>query len=113
MTPGDIILVRFPFANLEQSKKRPALLMTRVPVNRSSSLLTIAMITSQIEGLELDGDVLIREWEKAKLLHPSLIRLSKLATVDSELLERRLGTLDEADLREVKRVFKRLYARWM
>lgn len=113
MKPGDIVLVKFPFANLEQSKKRPALLLARTPVTSKASLLTVAMITSQVDGMELSGDVRVQSWQKATLLHPSLIRLSKIATVDSELVERKLGSLTEDDLKEVKRAFRDLYSAWL
>jgi hypothetical protein len=43
------------------------------------------MITSQVEALALDGDVLLGDWEAAGLLHPSLLRVGKLATIDEEL----------------------------
>jgi len=40
-----------------------------------NKLVTIAMITSQIDGLKFPGDVLLNEWKAANLLHPSLARL--------------------------------------
>jgi mRNA interferase MazF len=113
MSPGDIVLVKFPFANLENAKKRPALLLKTTKVSSKGHLMTIAMITSKIEGLDLDGDVVLDEWQKAKLLHPSLVRLAKIATIDSELIERKLGRLSSVDHEQVGRVFSRLYSHWV
>lgn len=71
------------------------------------------MITSKLDGLELEGDVKLKDWEKAHLLHPSLIRLSKVATVDAELIEREMGTLSEADYKEIGKMFRKLYRQWV
>lgn len=110
---GEVILVKFPFAHLDDSKKRPALVLKETRVTSKTSLMTIAMITSKIDGLELEGDVLLSKWKEAKLLHPSLVRLSKLATIDAELVERRLGVIARGDLKSVARTFKSLYLGWL
>lgn len=43
------------------------------------------MVTSKMDNLKLKGDLKINDWEKASLLHPSLIRLCKIATIESEI----------------------------
>jgi mRNA interferase MazF len=113
LAAGDIILVKFPFANLREAKKRPALILRTTSVTSKASLVTIAMITSQVDGLELEGDVLVSKWKEVTLLHPSLVRLSKIATVDSELIDRKLGVIAESDQKHVSRTFKKLYAQWI
>ena len=113
MKAGDVVLVKFPFANLETAKKRPALVLGAVEVSRRGRLVTIAMITSRTEGIRIEGDVLLEEWESARLLHPSLVRLSKVATVDGELIERTLGTLLNGDRARVARAFGKLFRGWM
>lgn len=110
---GDLVLVKFPFANLTQAKKRPALVLFSTPVNRKDSLVTIAMVTSKLEGLDLEGDVILKDWEKAHLLHPSLIRLSKIATLDSGLIEKRIGTLSEADRNPARKQLRASMKEWL
>ena len=110
---GGIVLVKFPFANLEQSKKRTALILRETRVTSKSSIITIAMVTSKVDGLELEGDVLLSHWKETKLLHPSLVRLSKLATIDAELIERKFGSLHESDQKVVSRTFKNMYSAWL
>ncbi len=112
MTPGDVVLVRFPFADLAATKKRPALLLAEATRSPNNRLVTVAMITSQIEALRLEGDVLIDAWQDAGLLHPSLLRLAKVATVDTELIDRRIGHLAKRDLASAKAAFRRVFAAW-
>ncbi len=71
------------------------------------------MITSQVEALELDGDVLLKDWKSAGLLHPSLLRLAKVATVDAELVDKTIGRLSAADHATAREAFRRVFAAWM
>jgi mRNA interferase MazF len=113
MKPGAIVLVRFPFTSLERAKKRPALVLSVVKHSTQIQLVTFAMITSKLDGFDLEGDVPLKDWSKAHLLHSSLIRLSKLATIDAELVERELGHMSEGDAKEVCKVFRKLYRNWV
>ena len=68
MKPGDVALVRFPFTELAATKKRPALVLARTARLPRNRLVTLAMITSQVEALRLEGDVLLSDWKEAGLL---------------------------------------------
>lgn len=98
MRPGDVVLVRFPFTEVATTKKRPALLLGLVSRGRRYQLATVAMITSQVEGIRLPGDVVLAGWERAGLLHPSLLRLAKIATIDGSLIEKPIGRLTADDV---------------
>ena len=113
MKPGDIVLVRFPFTNLETTKKRPCLVLGSVSYSKTLQLVTVAMITSNIESLQLKGDIVMGDWKKARLLHPSLIRLSKVATIEGELIEKKMGLLSSLDLKAVKKQFVNLFSDWL
>lgn len=113
MKPGDLALVRFPFTDLAATKKRPALVLARTARSPRSRLATVAMITSQVETLKLDGDVLLSDWKAAGLLHPSLLRLAKIATVDEELIDRTIGRLSTRDLGATRKAFGHVFAAWL
>jgi mRNA interferase MazF len=111
--PGEVVLVRFPFTEVAATKKRPALLLAQTVRGRRYRLLTVAMITSQIEAVHLAGDVVLAGWERAGLLHPSLLRLAKIATVDAGLVEKSLGRLLPEDMRSARGAFQTLFAPWL
>lgn len=113
MSAGAVVLVRFPFAELAATKKRPALVLTRTVRSARYRLVTLAMITSQVEALRLDGDVLLTDWKSAGLLHPSLLRLAKVATVDAELIDKSIGRLSAADKAAAREAFRRVFATWV
>ena len=113
MKPGEIALVRFPFANVTSSKKRPALILTATTRSPRYRLVTLAMITSHVEALKLEGDVTLKNWEGAGLLHPSLLRLAKIASVDAELVDKIIGRLSATDLAAARQAFRRIFATWI
>lgn len=112
MKAFSIVLVRFPFTSLDAAKKRPGLVLNSIPFSAKIRLVTIAMITSQIEGLLIHGDVQLSDWKQAGLLHPSLVRLAKIATLEDHLVERELGTASKKDQLLLKKQFQFLFRTW-
>jgi mRNA interferase MazF len=113
MKPADVVLVKFPFSDLESSKKRPVLILSCSDLTSKVRLVTLAMITSKIDGLKLPGDYIIKNWKEAHLLHPSLLRLSKVATVEAELVDKRLGRLSLTDIKGIQQAFQRQFKFWI
>lgn len=113
MTPFDVVLVPFPFADLTTTKQRPCLLLECVTVNRLANLLIVAMMTSQIDGRSFPHDVSIKDWQGAGLPKPTLIRLAKLVTVEAKLVRRTLGRLTPHDQTATKTAFQRLFRAWV
>ncbi len=110
---SDIILIPFPFTDLETSKKRPALVLSIVSGKKLPPLLVTAMITSQLESEKLPGDILLKDWEKAGLIHPSKLRLSKIVTVEEKIILKKLGILSTQDEKTVKASFRKVFSDWI
>ena len=68
------------------------------------------MITSQIEAMWLEGDLLLGDWKSAGLVHPSLFRLAKVATVDADLVDKVIGRLGSRDQAAARDAFRRVFA---
>ena len=112
MRPGDVVLVRFPFTDLVAAKKRPCLVLAHTARSSRYRLATVSMITSQIEAPKLEGDVLLGDWKAEGLLHPSLLRLAKIATIDVELIEKTIGKFSSTDLSAAHAAFQRVFSIW-
>ncbi|VEN74130.1 PemK-like protein [Candidatus Desulfarcum epimagneticum] len=97
----DIVLVPFPFTDLSASKKRPALIISPDEYNSGPDVV-IAFITSKMNVKPRLGDFRIREWKKAKLPKPSLIRM-KFATIDQNIIAKQFGRLSGEDIRLFKK----------
>lgn len=113
MNSGAIVLVHFPFSNLRTTKKRPALVLTTVDLADKPALVTVAMITSQVDGIALDGDIRLRDWDAAHLLHPSLVRLAKIATMDVALVQTIIGHLSPRDTATIRTGLRRHLQYWL
>jgi mRNA interferase MazF len=88
MKKGDIVLIPFPFTDLSGNKLRPALVLISAKAD-----VTVAFITTQMHWKE-PNDVIVSQTNQNGLKQESLIRLSKLATIDSDLVDGILGEID-------------------
>jgi mRNA interferase MazF len=93
---GDVVLVPFPFTNQVASKQRPAVVVSGRGYNDSKPDIVVMAITSQLRPSGTLGEVWIREWRAANLLKPSAIK-PVFATIEQNLVVRRLGALDPQD----------------
>jgi mRNA interferase MazF len=92
MIKGDIVLIPFPFTDLSGLKNRPTLILVS-----GESDITVSFITTQLKWQE-NFDVKIERTSKNGLKKTSLIRLSKLATIDKDLVIGKLGDLLPTEL---------------
>jgi mRNA interferase MazF len=103
MKKGDIILIPFPFTDLTGNKNRPALVLVSGELD-----VTIAFISTQLKWKE-SSDILLEPTEKNGLKKNSIVRLSKLATVDKDLVLGILGSLYYAELTLVNTGLKNIF----
>jgi mRNA interferase MazF len=100
MNKGDIVLVPFPFSDLSGNKLRPSLIIIETEKD-----VTVAFITTQIQWKEAT-DMLLRPTNVNGLKKESLIRLSKLATIDKDIVAGRLGSITNEELNELNNNLK-------
>ena len=103
-SPGEVVLIAFPFADATGAKRRPALVL----LDTGDEDIIVARVTSQTSRTSFDIEIM--EWQQAGLLIPSVSRLHKIATLEKRLVERKLGKLSANDLSRVRTVVKRLCA---
>src|SRR6266542_3017325 len=97
---SDVVLVPFDFTERSGVKWRPAVVVSTDDYNRTTPDVLIVSITSNLRALPHPGDVQIADWRSAGRLKPSLAQ-TKLATIESALVGRRLGALSAPDLARV------------
>jgi mRNA interferase MazF len=109
MTPFDIVLIPFPFADLSAAKQRPCLVLASIKPRGLHEHLVVAMMTSHVSGLRFPHDVVLAEWQKSGLPKPTLVRLAKVVTLDTTLVKRKFGRLFKADQQLVMTKVKELF----
>lgn len=99
---GDIVLVPFPFSDLSQAKRRPALVISTDAFNKAAREIVIAQITSRTRARALPGDYLVSRWKEAGLIAPSLVR-ARVTTLQNTLPARTLGRMPDDEMSAVSR----------
>ena len=101
---GQVVLLRFPYADLREGKLRPALLLCKLP-GKYDDWLT-CMVTSQLRQYTPDFDHIIQEGDPdfvdSGLKMTSVIRVGRLAVVEGELLLGAMGQISSERLRRIK-----------
>lgn len=103
MAKGDIVLINFPFTDLSGAKLRPAVILAETNVD-----FTVCFITSQFHWQE-STDVSLRPSQSNGLKKISLIRTSKMATLDKTLAKGLLGRLSPVEVTELNTKLKVMF----
>jgi mRNA interferase MazF len=98
---GDVVIVPFPYSDKLAEKRRPALVVSSTKFNRTTGYLWVVMITSKAQ--ELLSDDIMFDHAKAGLSKPSIVRASKIATIEAERVVRVGGKMEKRALANVKK----------
>jgi mRNA interferase MazF len=99
---GDVVLVRFPFTNQAAFKQRPACIVSSRAYNTAKPDVIIMAITSQVHTHSSLGEVQVGQWQAANLLKPWAIK-PVFATLEQNLILKRLGVLEPSDQAALRR----------
>ncbi len=92
---NDVVLLPIPFSNLTSSKVRPAIVIGH---GSTGGDLFLVPITSRIS----QGDFPLKDWKKSGLNVPSAVK-GQLATIESRLVRKIVGRLDDTDIETLNR----------
>lgn len=95
MKKGDIVLLSFPFTNLKGEKVRPALVLVVSELD-----VIVDFITSQFKW-QSQFDFIIDPDELNCLKKTSLLRLSKITTLDKDLILGKLGEISPVHINQI------------
>lgn len=99
---GDVVLLPFPFTDQTTAKKRPAVVISSTDYQRNHPNIILMAITSQIKSCAYFGEANIVQWKAAGLLKPSVTK-PVLATVEKNLIIKKLGQMHEEDQQAIKK----------
>ncbi len=88
MNKGEIVLVPFPFSDLSGSKLRPALILFVGNLD-----VTVSFISTQLNLMD-EFDITLAPSPLNGLKKISVLRLSKIATLEKDLIIGKLGKID-------------------
>jgi mRNA interferase MazF len=108
---GDIVLVAFPFTDLSSSKRRPALVVSPNQFNELAEDLVLVAITAQIRGGPNTLPLNPGDFVHGALPRQSEVKVTKLFTIHSALVLKRLCRLRERQLAAVLPLLRNFFRR--
>ena len=102
MKKGSVVLIPFPFSDLRGNKIRPAVVLCS-----NQRDVTICFITSELKW-KTKYDVSLLPSDSNGLKVASLLRVGKMATIDTDLVLGELGELSDAEIVEMNKGLREL-----
>lgn len=108
MKIGTIILVKFPFTDLTDFKFRAAMILSNISIIND---FIISFISSQIKVYDEKTDLIInpKEQTESGLKTISVLKLSKIMTLNSSLFYGEIGNIDDNFLLIIKKKLKVIF----
>jgi len=91
----EIVLLSYPFTNLEQTKVRPALVISNNRYNKKSSDCIMIPLTSVIKKDQFSVLIHQQDLVAGKLIKPSRIKADKIFTGSKNLIRMKIGKLNK------------------
>lgn len=106
LEPGDIVLVSFPFTDLQSSKLRPALVL-----RRKGEDVIILGIFSRVPVDLHDSWIRVDEagpgFEQSGLKKTSVIKTEKIAVIHQSLIRKKLGNIPPDLMQQVRQTLRK------
>ena len=100
---GDILLIRFPFTDQSRMSKRPALVL----YDDGDMDILLCRVTTR--PCFSSADFVLAYWKESGLLKKSYIRLGKMATLQKDMVDKKLGELLSGDLIRIKNILRQMF----
>lgn len=104
MKTGTIVLTRFPYTDLSSSKRRPAVILSKVHPHDPDVI--VGFISSVLPNVAVDTDFMLAttdaDFSKTGLKKTSVFKMDKLATLDSSIFTGSLGDVSPTILTALK-----------
>ena len=97
LVKGDIIVLEFPFSNLVQFKRRPALII-KIPKGGD---LIVSQITGKSQEPSLEVLINKKDFRDGELKIDSYLRLDKIFSLERSLVKYKIGSLKQEKFNEI------------
>lgn len=100
MEQGDIIIINFPFTTFEDSKVRPAVVVSNKNFNHGKNILLLAISTQK--GLPLySAPLTLSDLENGHLNKGSFIKFSNILSIEKQLVIKKVARLRSLKIKEI------------
>lgn len=103
---GDVVLVSFPFTDLNGVKIRPAVVVSQ---KNNKQDIVLAFISSQKKFARNSNSVAVKATNGNGLKVDSIIRLDKVATIEQSLVLGTIGRLENSTVKNCNQKLKAVF----
>lgn len=103
-----VVILPFPFSDLQRRKARPAVIVSNNRYNRRSDDVVAVPLTSNLRPSEYSVPVTNRDMEYGKLVVDSQARVDKLFSVEKKIIANHIGTVDSKTHAAIHKLFSAL-----
>jgi len=104
--PGDIVLVNFPFTDLQSLKVRPALVLSI----KGDDVIILGIFSKVPDDLHeswIKIDEKSSDFLKTGLKKTSIIKTEKITVIHKSLIRKQLGHLSQELMEQVKKILRK------
>ena len=94
---NDVILVRYPFADLSSLKVRPAVIISAPHISEDVFIIPLTSKTSSL----LPGEFVLKDWKSARLNVITAVKRG-IYTVNKSLIIKKIGKLSTSDSKRLE-----------
>jgi mRNA interferase MazF len=101
---GDIILIPYPYTDLSNTKKRPALIISKDSINKENYI--VVKITSVIRNDLFSFPISPKDVEDGLLHKKSEARVNEVFTIHESIIIKKIASLNKDSLQKLLKKFK-------
>lgn len=101
----DLVLLPYPFSNLESEKLRPALVISNNLINKNSDDCILLPLTSVIKKELYSIIIDSKDLEEGRLLKTSRIKTDRVFSIEKRLIKMKMGKINQNTFERVKKEF--------
>jgi len=105
LVKGDVVVVPFPFSDLSNTKKRPALVVVALPGNDN----VLCMISTKAKWDNYSIGLEDSDFQSGSLRHSSIVRPNRLFTAHENIISYTAGKLHPSKIEEVEKVILAMF----
>jgi mRNA interferase MazF len=102
MKQKEIVLLPYPFTDMEGKKVRPALIVSNDSYNKQSEDCIMVPLTSVMKDEPYSITVEQKDLNSGKLLKTSRIKADKLFSIEKSIVIMKIGSIDDMTFAKVK-----------
>lgn len=105
----ELVLLPYPFLDLEETRVRPALIVSNDDLNKKSEDCIMVPLTTIIKDEPYSVIINQEDLSSGKLLKSSRIRTDKIFSVKKDLITMKIGVIKNNILEKVKIEIKKMF----